>query len=468
MPLITTATTSYGDVEGQPAESQAWSIFKGIPYAKPPVGDLRWKAPQRPDSWTTPLKAFSYGPIPMQNRSKPGTFYHDEFHLYDWPMDEDCLYLDIVTPAQSEDDKLPVAVWIYGGGFATGYSHTTAYGGEAFAKRGIIYVSFNYRINLFGFFANDLLDQEVEYHGSGNYGLMDQIAALEWIKENISAFGGDPDNITLFGQSAGAQSIYQLICSPKANRLFQRTIMESGGGPITGTATTSSDEEMRAYCREFLSYLGCDALEDARKIPGEKLFEKWNEFGRTNPKGDVKLHPVVDHFILPKSANDLFRACEYPDIPCIVGNVADEGRAYGFKTNDFRNGFMGGCYAFALQQTKHGRLPVYYYHSTNVPPGEPCAGAYHSSEHFYIFQTFLRSKRSFAGKDFDLSNDWCDYWANFMKTGNPNGPGLAQWIPYAHEGDKVMIFNRDEPRHMGDLPDYDGEPRRIAYEQLGW
>ena len=330
-------------------------------------------------------------------------------------------------------------------------------------------MSFNYRINLFGFFSNELLDEEAEYHGSGNYGLMDQIAALTWIKENIAAFGGDPAQITVFGQSAGAQSIYQLICSPVSQGLFHRAIMQSGGGPITGTATTSTDKEMRDYCMRFLRYCKCENLYDARAIPSNTLFKLWNEFGKTNPEGDIKLHPVVDGYVLPQNANDIFRAKKHANIPCIVGNVADEGRAYGFTTNTFRNGFMAGTIAYALQQTQQGQEPVYYYHSLTIPPGKPEAGAYHSSEHFYVFQTLLRSKRPFSGVDFDLSNTWCNYWANFIKTGNPNGEGLETWNRYEKPGDDVMIFSRENTCHMGKIPIYDeGEPDCIAHEQLDW
>lgn len=227
---LTIVKTEGGLVKGVPAGNQTISVFKGIPFAAPPVGELRWKAPQPVIPWRGTIKAYKFSAIPVQNRVLKGSFYQKEFYPIELPMSEDCLYLNIWTPARTDDEKLPVAIWIFGGGFNQGYANKMEFDGEAFAKKGCIFVSINYRLGLLGFLTHPELTAESAEHISGNYGIMDQIAAISWVKRNIAGFGGDPEKITVFGQSAGANSVMVLCNSPLTSGLFQRAIMQSTGG----------------------------------------------------------------------------------------------------------------------------------------------------------------------------------------------------------------------------------------------
>lgn len=462
------AHTNYGWVKGCPTTYQESTIFKGIPFAKPPVGDLRWRAPQKPEAWEGEYEAYTYGPIPMQARPTDASFYRKEFYPIEWPSSEDCLYLNVITPAETPDEKLPVALWIYGGAFVQGYSQKLETDGEAFAKRGIVYVSCNYRVGPFGYLSCPALDAETEEGLSGNYGLLDQVAALDWVRENIAAFGGDPDRITIFGQSAGAMSVYDLLCSPLTDGKIAGAIMESGGGPLP--KEMADPDDARACSEKFLSYLGCASAYEARKIPGDVLQTKWQEFLAQNPPKGVALCPVYQTASLPHAAFDAFRNAEYPNIPCMIGTVANEDAATGIVpvpegATNMRDGFMSGALAFCEKQAEEGRIPAYQYHITNVPPG-PDYGAFHSSEHMYIFQTFLRSFRPYTGKDFDLSRIMCSMWTNFIKTGNPNGEDLPEWTPFTKDSEQVMRFDR-EGCGMMDFPEYNGKARELASEALG-
>lgn len=443
MALIT-AYTTYGTVVGLPSTYQASTIFKGIPYAKPPVGALRWKAPQKPDPWEGQYNAFVYGSIPMQQRPTDTSFYRKEFYPIEWPSSEDCLYLNIITPAESPEEKLPVALWIYGGAFVQGYSQKLETDGEAFAKRGVIYVSFNYRLGPFGYLSNTALDTEVDHGISGNYGLLDQIAAIEWVHENISAFGGDPNRITIFGQSAGAMSVYSLLCCPQVKGKVAQAIMESGGGP---TPTMSNPEGTRTRSKAFFDYLGCTNANQARLIPAKQLQEQWQTFLNDNPPMGLALGPVYGSESLPNTIEDAFKQEQFLNIPCIIGTVANEDAASGIipipeDSTDMRDAFMSGALAFCVKQSESDRIPAYQYHITNVPPG-PNYGAFHSSEHMYIFQTLLRSWRPYTGKDFELSQIMCDMWTNFVKTGNPNGENLPEWTAFTKDSERVMRFDRE-------------------------
>lgn len=462
------AETKYGTVVGMPTGYQASTIFKGIPYAKPPVGDLRWKAPKKPEPWEGELKAYTYGNVPIQRRPPEGDFFRKEFYPIEWPSSEDCLYMNVITPAETPDEKLPVALWIYGGGFTQGYSNKLETDGEAFAQRGVIYASFNYRVGPFGYLSCPTLDAETPGKTSGNYGLMDQIAAIEWVYENIAAFGGDPNRITIFGQSAGAMSVFDLLCTPQTKGKIAGAIMESGGGPIPSMLDV---EGIRDYSERFLQSLGCDSVAQMRAIPGKELFNAWLSFMADNPPAPLALHPVYGNDSLPKDLTDIFREGSYIDVPCIIGSTAEEDRAYGDGSPDgptgMRDGFLSGALAFCDKQADGERTPAYLYHITNIPPGEPCHGAHHSSEHTYIFQTLMRSWRPYTGIDYDLSNIMCDMWTNFVKTGDPNGVGLPQWNPYTKEAPQAMRFDREQPCEMINVPKYNGVARKLADEALG-
>jgi para-nitrobenzyl esterase len=461
------AKTRYGVVKGLPTGYQASTSFKGIPYAAAPVGNLRWKAPQAPQPWSEPLEAYSYGPIPFQTRPAEGTFYRKEFYPIEWPCSEDCLYLNVITPAESADEKLPIALWVYGGGFTQGYSQKIETDGEAFAQEGVIYVSFNYRVNAFGYLSCPTLDAETDGELSGNYGLMDQIAALNWVYENISAFGGDPERITVFGQSAGAMSVYHLLCSPLTKGKIAGAIMESGGGPAPELYNT---EEIRDYSKRFLHSLGCTSVDEMRSISGQDLYAKWVGFTANNQPPALPLHPVPGGIGVPSDLVKLFQSGGIPDIPCMIGSMANEDTTFtpdGSEGNfNMRNNFMSGVLAFCEKQSEPGRKPSFMYHVTNVPPGEPCRGAFHSSEHMYIFKTLLRSWRPYTGKDFDFANIMCGYWTNFIKTGNPNGEGLPKWNEYTAEAKQCMKLDR-EGCEMINVPIYDGVARCQAEAVLG-
>ena len=327
-------------------------------------------------------------------------------------------------------------------------------------------MSFNYRVNVFGYFIHDELDKESEHACSGNYGLLDQIAALRWVKENISAFGGNPDQITIMGQSAGAMSVYDLLCSPLSRDLISGAIMESGGGPVTGDGS-SDPEALRQYCDRFLRYLGCRTVDEARAIPAQDLLGYYRDFQKVDKEGCLMLHPIPDGYSLPCATRDLFRLAEYADVPMLLGTTADEDSNFDPRITEMRDGFLGGSLALCEQQARLNREPTYLYHITNVPPGEPNRGAYHSGEHFYVFQTLLASNRPFVGIDYDLSNDMCDYWCNFIREGDPNSDSLPHWASYSVTSKQAMQFNRLLPREMIDLPEYDGVPLKIAQDALG-
>lgn len=475
------AKTELGTVEGLPAGNQAVSLFKGIPFAAPPVGELRWQPPKAAKPWEGIFKAYKFAPIPMQfNFSPEGSFAAKDFYVIQYPMSEDCLYLNVWTPAKREDEKLPVAVYIHGGGYSGGFSYLQAYDGEPFAKRGMVLVTIAYRVNVFGFLAHKQLQQESGT--TGNYGILDQIAALKWVRRNIAAFGGDPENIGVFGQSAGGMSIQTLCASPLAKGLFDRAIIQSGGGMYPMDLGLGSFEKACAQGEDFFEYMGVKTATEARALSSEKVLDSMLSFNKN--KYRLNLGPTIDGNVLPATQDEMFRRSEHPDIPYMTGCMQKEDGGMGFRRSmpdigtikaqakeqygdaadkylaatkpedpdyytheilecGMANGFLAGTLALCELQNELGRRPAYMYYFTLVPPGAEDMGAHHSAEHHYVFQTLNRSTRPYTGWDWDLSNELCNMWANFLKTGDPNGAGLPEWKPYTKAEPKALIIGKE-------------------------
>lgn len=453
-------------------------LFAGIPYAEPPVGPLRWKAPQRPLAWTGILKANHFPAIAMQLRApellwrlvdSPFTAeYTVNIHE---PMSEDCLYLNIWTAAHDDQEKRPVIVYIHGGGFLTGSGSVLIYDGEETARKGAVVVTINYRLGTFGFLAHPELSKESEHGVSGNYGLMDQVAALEWVRRNIAAFGGDPTNITVAGQSAGAMSVNVLLVSPLAEGLFHRAIAESGGlfsdlsfPPVM----TLAEAEQQGL--EFAKALKAENLSDLRKIPALRL---------TLPFGvkPVVFAPIVDGYLLPDPVIARFKAGKQHPVPVLVGSNREEGEAilfgsqkvakfagkimskYGEREDDWflsvipvvneqiarrshrsivrDQQFGWNMYRWASLSAQTGQADVYYYHFDRVPPNS-VFGAFHTAEVEYAYSNLKFSAVNWEPADHSLSDTMASYWLNFARNGNPNGPDLPLWTPCQAAVGQVM------------------------------
>ena len=418
-----------GEIQGIPAVTPGVYIYKGLPYAAPPVGNLRWKPPQPVIPWEDVRIADNYGPAAMQPPRQPGSFYYKEFFTDDGHQySEDCLYLNICTPAPGKTDSgLPVAMYIHGGAFASGYCYEKQFlGGEEWAKHGVILVTINYRLNIFGFLAHPDLSSESPKDVSGNYGLLDQIAALKWIKNNIQQFGGDPDNITIFGQSAGAMSVQCLVTSPLSKDLMQKAIIESGGGvtdrPLLG-GTHLKDAEQAG--KDIMEFGGYNNLEAMRAVSAEDILELMNRYRKEKKMG--MMSPVIDGYVLTSNFSEVARAHKIADIPYIIGYNKDD--MVGMK-----NGVGQFC---KLREENGGK--AYGYEFDRTLPGDT-AGAFHSAELWYVFKTLSNCWRPFTEGDYALSDYMVDTWTNFVKYGNPNGNDKEVWRPYTEENRQFMIF----------------------------
>lgn len=415
-------TVDGGQLTGIPTDDGKVIVYKGIPYAAPPVGALRWREPQPPIPWQGVKCADTFGPAAMQSDQEPGSFYQREFFWMGDPQrSEDCLYLNVWTPAAGQPEaRLPVAVWIHGGAYIQGYGHEIEFDGEAFARRGVVLVTLNYRLGVAGFLAHPLLSAENPHGVSGNYGLLDQRAALDWVHRNIDRFGGDPANLTLFGQSAGAGSVQALLASPLCQGRATKAILQSGGG-LRGLGSRQNGlAEAEASGRALMEFAGLTTLEAMRACPAEQLCALPEAFAAAG-RGAVQLAPCVDGYFLPATFSDAARAGRLPDLPYMIGSTAGDSPEWQTSPADF-----------SLLLESQGRRPAYVYRFTRPLPGDR-AGAFHSAELWYLFGTLDRSWRPFTAADRDLSRRIIGYWTNFMRTDDPNGPDLAPWAPCTHE-----------------------------------
>lgn len=424
-----TVTTKQGAVKGFCSEDKQTVIFRGVPYAQPPVGELRFRRPQEHEPWEGVRDCTRFSAVCPQADLRGMALYGKEF--YDGEevvMNEDCLYLNIWTPAGStEKSSLPVLFWIHGGAFMHGHGSEKEFDGEGFAKKGVILVTINYRVNAFGFFAHPDLEAENAEGVSGNYGILDQIFALRWVRENIAAFGGDPEKVTIFGQSAGCMSVQTIISSPLSAGMMRGAVLQSGGG-IRALHETPKKEQLWETSKKLMEHLNVSSVEELRRVPAEKVRDAAYATGGPG----LGWTPHVDGFLLSASTDELAQAGKIHDIKYMIGSTS--GDIGGSKL------LQEAGARFCENQLKLGRAPAYLYFFDRALPGDD-SGAFHSSELWYVFETLPRCWRPWEEHDYELSRIMSTYWANFAKTGDPNGELLPRWEPYTTEdpGPAVLI-----------------------------
>jgi para-nitrobenzyl esterase len=467
--------TENGWVRGLPAADPRITSFKGIPFAAPPVGDNRWRAPQPCSSWQGDRLAFEYGPIAMQDKGKPGrdNFWSREWAVdFDLPMSEDCLYLNIWAPAdgypvgvgdqyrEREDmpvppsGHLPVYVWFFGGGLQVGNTAEMEFDGERIARRGVVVVTVSYRLNVFGFLAHPDLTREAP-DAPTNFGFLDQQYATQWVKRNIAAFGGDPENITIGGQSSGGMSVCAQLANPDNRGLFQKAIIESGIfiPPFSNGAAFKTDlRQGEENGVKFLSMLGAATIEEARKIDADVVLDKAVHSGLSPHMWSS----VIDNVFCKVPTNEWFLQPGHVECPLFMSstdiemNIApsannrDELRALAERLNGvdverFMAAFEGANDAesihkkgqiaaidlaiHAINRITENRQPIWMCRFSAEIPGWDHPGAFHSSDIWFYFENLAKCWRTFTGKHYDLARQMCDSWANFMWNGDPNGMG---------------------------------------------
>jgi len=444
-------TIEGGQIQGVPTPTEGIVAYKGIPFAAPPVDDLRWKEPQPIIPWEGVKKADIYGDAASQLTWDPESFYGKEWQASgSVPFSEDCLYLNVWTPAAGKlDEKLPVAMWIHGGGYREGFAFEPEMdGGEDWASRGVILVTVTYRLGVMGFFSHPLLSEESPNGVSGNYGLMDQAAALKWINKNIAQFGGDPNNITIFGQSAGAGSVQSLCASPKSKNLISKAISMSGGG--LGSRPGTPLDTAQVNNKKLMDYFEKTTLDDMRKLSFDELIDMSQKYADTT-KTRVGWSPVIDGYFLNNTFSDEALAKNIPDIPYMIGFTSNDLSDMTKPVNDF-----------AALRAEQSSEPTYAYLFQRQLPGDE-SGAFHSADLWYVFHSLKHSWRPFTAGDEALSKQMVDYWTNFAKFGDPNGKDGGSWKPYTKENPEFMLLdaNGDEADlKMSATPEFKGNKLR--------
>jgi para-nitrobenzyl esterase len=455
-----TVRVESGQVSGVQGRDSAVLAFKGIPFAAPPVGAARWRPPEPPLPWAGVRSGAEFSKSCVQAVRRSLLPWTEEY-MFRNDVDEDCLALNIWAPAEAVGDTgspRPVLVYIHGGAFDSGSGEVQVYDGEGLARKGVIVVTINYRLGVFGFFCHAELSAESPERSCGNYGLLDQIAALGWVKRNISGFGGDPGNVTVAGQSAGAASVHYLTFSPLAKDLFQRAIAQSG--PWDRHALTVERAQAEARGAELATKLG-GGLAELRALPAEALFERYRE-------SSLQFRPIIDGWVLPDQLSALLARGDQADIPLLTGWTADERsfqKDYGHVSlaqwqqsvrDDYgdsaaavlaaypaasdaeaterrkelwRDGALATLLDWRRARSEHGHAKDFgYLFERAIPwPEHPEYQAFHSGELPYVFDNLDQLNRPWEEADRKLAQLASSYWVNFIQTGDPNGPGLPQW-----------------------------------------
>jgi len=469
-------TLDSGKISGAACKGSSITCYKGIPYAQPPIGALRWKAPQPVQPWQGVRVCDRFGPSAIQAPQAPLRMWSAEF-IVDTSLgySEDCLTLNVWTDRKSRDSRRPVLVFIHGGAFTSGGSSCEVYDGEGLAQKGLVVVTINYRVGILGFLAHPALSAESGHGVSGNYALLDMIAALQWVRRNIAAFGGDPDNVTIEGQSAGAAAVHALILSPLAKGLFHKAIAQSISLLAAQAQTLAEAEKAGAAASvtdnggtpwdprddRVIGPFGSQSLAEMREMPPAELLKVAWRGG-----------PVIDGYVLPGGILEVLKAGRQNDVPLLTGMVEGDADLFGgypvtltqYRENaERRFGALADeflalypavndqeaaaqnrrsavddnnaqIYALALARAQHGKAPSWLYFFTHILPGPESAkyGAFHSADLAYGFNTFTPQRRGYwTAADSALGETVSSCFARFARSGDPNGPGLAAWPPFA-------------------------------------
>ena len=472
-----------GLVSGVPSTSADVRVFKGIPFAAPPVGAQRWKAPQPAAKWDGVRQGDQFGPRCMQGGGGQGA----------QAMSEDCLYLNVWTAAASASEKRPVMVWSYGGAFTGGAGSLPGYDGEVLARKGVVVVTYNYRLGPFGWFSHPELTKESGRNASGNYGLMDLVAALQWVQKNIAAFGGDAQRVTIFGESAGGALVAALVGSPEGKGLFQRAISESASWMGTRMSPMMTLAEGEEAGLKATAALGAKSLAELRAVSAEQL-----------QKDGRGTRPMIDGWYIKEDLSTTFAAGRQKEVDVLVGSNKDEGtfaffglgrgnsqqyvsqarerfgdladtylklypagasddEAHAAERTAFRDELSWQMRTWAaLQAKRSGKSKTYVFYFTHEPPvaaGQPNRGASHTAEIPYVFNI---PGRLWTEVDKSLAETMSSYWTNFAATGDPNGKGLPVWPQYRDKANgRAMI--------LGDKVEAEGSPdtpRLTLYDSL--
>jgi len=491
---VNQVSTEHGILKGAWSEADASiGVFRGIPYAQPPVGDLRWRAPQDLASWTGVRHATKFGAACWQS-------YSDDAFVWsrgEFPRSEDCLHLNIWQPEKT-DATAPVMVWFHGGAHTGGFAHVELFDGTELARQGVVVVTVNYRLGPWGFLAHPALAEESEHNSTGNYGLMDKIAALKWVQKNIRSFGGNPDNVTLFGQSAGSSSVCALMASPLTSGLFHKAIGQSAACLVKEKRDANGQQRGARLAQLALGESGAQDSESQvtakqlRSIDNQSLLSAmenspWSEGSRI----------VVDGWVLPEAPVDVFNANQQAKVPLLVGSLANEGHEllplnnalteseldqYLSKTfaetapklkalyaedlaispgmalrEILTDAFMAMSMRGWAQYNHNADQPTYLYYMDYVPPayqiylfddpnlnlpgGPRSTGAYHSGDLAYVFNNVGKTGDFWLEEDFAMARAMSSYWTNFAKTGNPNGANLPNWARYEPQNHNTQLLS---------------------------
>jgi len=491
-PLV--VKTDQGKVQGKISADGQARDFLGIPFAAPPVGPLRWKPPQPAAKWQGVRQATSFGSRCFQQQ------HFDDMVFRDPGESEDCLTLNVWTPAAKPQGKLPVMVWIFGGGFAGGGTSEPRQDGEHLTRNGVVVVSMNYRLGIFGFFATHELAAEDPHHAAGNYGLLDELAAIQWVRRNIARFGGDPDNVTIFGESAGSFAVSAQMASPLAKGLFAHAIGESGAAFFGKGLNFPPLEQFAKQTEDYLHSVLSDGSLAALRAAGSAEILK---LATQEAPGKPRFGPDIDGYFLPENIPAIYAAGKQAHVPLIAGWNQDEGtsnvvkapekgtmeglratavKEFGPRAEDFLkvyhanddvealraaedfagdNFLVYSTWAWLETQAKTGGSPVYRYLFALPSPGDPfhpvSAGAFHSDEIEYVFGNLdSRKGATFRPEDYKLSELMQTFWTNFAKSGDPNSAGAPHWPAYDAAGNWQVMRLSPDP---GAAPD----PHRDRY-----